>query len=153
MRLFTRLTTDCLAVFPGERKRVSLVSDSLCPTEDGNVDHQNIYSPDVLNGLKVSGLPNHRLVLKVGVSSNVVRNIDQRNGLCNGTRLKVTKLYSRVIEAEIISGGNIGSRTFIPRINLVPSDRKIPFAFQRRQFPITVCFANDELTKAGTVAI
>ncbi|XP_035835819.1 uncharacterized protein LOC110888316 [Helianthus annuus] len=96
---------------------------------------------DFLNGLKVSGLPNHRLVLKVGVPVMLLRNIDQRNGLCNGTRLKVTKLYSRVIEAEIISGGNIGSRTFIPRMNLVPSDRKIPFAFQRRQFPITVCFA------------
>ncbi|XP_035837377.1 uncharacterized protein LOC110878849 [Helianthus annuus] len=129
-----------LAVFPGEEKEY-LSSDSLCPTEDGNVDQQKIYSPDVLNGLKVSGLPNHRLVLKVGVPVMLLRNIDQRNGLCNGTRLKVTKLYSCVIEAEIISGGNIGSRTFIPRMNLVPSDRKIPFAFQRRQFPITVCFA------------
>ncbi|XP_035830876.1 uncharacterized protein LOC110866786 [Helianthus annuus] len=129
-----------LAVFPGEEKEY-LSSDSLCPTEDGNVDQQKIYSPDVLNGLKVSGLPNHRLVLKVGVPVMLLRNIDQRNGLCNGTRLKVTKLYSRVIEAEIISGGNIGSRTFIPRMNLVPSDKKIPFAFQRRQFPITVCFA------------
>ncbi|XP_021974699.2 uncharacterized protein LOC110869784 [Helianthus annuus] len=129
-----------LALFPGEEKEY-LSSDSLCPTEDGNADQQKIYSPDVLNGLKVSGLPNHRLVLKVGVPVMLLRNIDQRNGLCNGTRLKVTKLYSRVIEAEIISGGNIGSRTFIPRMNLVPSDRKIPFAFQRRQFPITVCFA------------
>ncbi|XP_035840386.1 uncharacterized protein LOC118487551 [Helianthus annuus] len=126
-----------LALFPGEEKEY-LSSDSLCPTEDGNADQQKIYSPDVLNGLKVSGLPNHRLVLKVGVPVMLLRNIDQRNGLCNGTRLKVTKLYSRVIEAEIISGGNIGSRTFIPRMNLVPSDRKIPFAFQRRQFPITM---------------
>ncbi|XP_035838181.1 ATP-dependent DNA helicase pif1-like [Helianthus annuus] len=129
-----------LAVFPGEEKEY-LSSDSLCPTEDGNADQQKIYSPDVLNGLKVSGLPNHRLVLKVGVPVMLLRNIDQRNGLCNGTRLKVTKLYSRVIEAEIISGGNIAARTFIPRMNLVPSDKKIPFAFQRRQFPITVCFA------------
>ncbi|XP_035837197.1 ATP-dependent DNA helicase pif1-like [Helianthus annuus] len=108
-----------LALFPGEEKEY-LSSDSLCPTEDGNAD---------------------QLVLKVGVPVMLLRSIDQRNGLCNGTRLKVTKLYSRVIEAEIISGGNIGSRTFIPRMNLVPSDRKIPFAFQRRQFPITVCFA------------
>ncbi|XP_022041030.1 uncharacterized protein LOC110943601 [Helianthus annuus] len=129
-----------LALFPGEEKEY-LSSDSLCPTENANAEQQKIYSPDVLNGLKVSGLPNHRLVLKVGVPVMLLRNIDQRNGLCNGTRLKVTKLYSRVIEAEIISGGNIGSRTFIPRMNLVPSYKKIHFAFQRRQFPITVCFA------------
>ena len=51
------------------------------------------------------------------------------------------RLYNRVIEAEIISGGNIGTRTYIPRLNLIPSDKKIPFAFQRRQFPIAVCFA------------
>ncbi|XP_021972025.1 ATP-dependent DNA helicase PIF1-like [Helianthus annuus] len=129
-----------LSMFPGE-EREYLSSDSLCPTEDVNATQQRIYSPDVLNGLKISGLPNHRLVLKVGVPVMLLRNIDQRNGLCNGTRLQVKKLYNRVIEAEIISGANIGTSTYIPRINLIPSDKKIPFAFQRRQFPLSVCFA------------
>ncbi|XP_035845128.1 uncharacterized protein LOC118491442 [Helianthus annuus] len=98
-----------LALFPGE-EREYLSSDSLCQTENPNSTQLKLYSPDVLNGLKVSGLPNHRL-------------------------------YNRVIEAEIISGGNIGTRTYIPRLNLIPSDKKIPFAFQRRQFSIVVCFA------------
>ncbi|XP_022040344.1 uncharacterized protein LOC110942890 [Helianthus annuus] len=129
-----------LSMFPGE-EREYLSSDSLCPTEDVNATQQRIYSPDVLNGLKISGLPNHRLVLKVGVPVMLLRNIDQRNGLCNATRLQVKKLYNRVIEAEIISGANIGTSTYIPRINLIPSDKKIPFAFQRRQFPLSVCFA------------
>ncbi|XP_035830922.1 ATP-dependent DNA helicase PIF1-like [Helianthus annuus] len=71
----------------------------------------------------------------------LLRNIDQQNGLCNGTRLQVTFLGKRVIEAEIISGANVGTRTFIPRISMIPSDKKIPFAFQRRQFPVAVCFA------------
>jgi len=30
---------------------------------------------------------------------------------------------------------------FIPRLSLSPSDVKIPFKFQRRQFPISVSFA------------
>ncbi|XP_035835716.1 uncharacterized protein LOC110897618 [Helianthus annuus] len=124
-----------LSMFPGE-EREYLSSDSLYPTEDVNATQQRIYSPDVLNGLKISGLPNHRLVLKVGVPVMLLRNIDQRNGLCNGTRLQVKKLYNRVIEAEIISGANIGTSTYIPRINLIPSDKKIPFAFQMRQFPL-----------------
>ncbi|XP_035831966.1 uncharacterized protein LOC110870312 [Helianthus annuus] len=106
-----------------------------------NPTHENLYSPDVLNGLKISGLPNHRLVLKVGVPVMLLRNIDQQNGLCNGTRLRITKLAKRVIEAEIISGGNIGTKTYIPRITLIPSDKKIPVKFQRRQFPLCVCFA------------
>ncbi|XP_035837189.1 uncharacterized protein LOC110944815 [Helianthus annuus] len=130
-----------LELFPGEPVEY-LSSDTICETEKG-IDsfQQELYSPDVLNGLKISGLPNHRLVLKVGVPIMLLRNIDQQNGLCNGTRLKVTYLGKRVMEGEIISGANVGTRTFIPRISMIPSDKKIPFAFQRRQFPVAVCFA------------
>ena len=32
-------------------------------------------------------------------------------------------------------------RTFFQRIRLSPSDKKIPFRFNRRQFPLTLCFA------------
>ena len=71
----------------------------------------------------------------------LLRNIDQQNDLCNGTRLRITKLAKRVIEAEIISGGNIGTKTLIPRITLIPSNMKIPVKFQRRQLPLSVCFA------------
>ncbi|XP_022004351.2 uncharacterized protein LOC110901899 [Helianthus annuus] len=89
----------------------------------------------------LNGVPNHQLVLKVGVPIMPLRNIDQKNGLCNGTRLRVLYLGNRVIEAEIISGANIGTRTFIPRLSLSLSDKKIPFKFKRRQFPVVVCFA------------
>ncbi|KAL7583721.1 hypothetical protein Lser_V15G43784 [Lactuca serriola] len=67
--------------------------------------------------------------------------INFKNGLCNGTRLQIKSLGKRVIEAFIISGSNIGNRTFIPRMSLTPSENKIPFKFQRRQFPLVVCFA------------
>ena len=130
-----------LSLFPGDEKEY-LSSDSICQLK---VIHdtfdERLYSPDVLNDLKLSGLPNHKLQLKVGVPVMLLRNIDQRGGLCNGTRLQVVSLGNRVIEAEIISGSNIGTRTFIPRMSLTPSDNKIPFKFQRRQFPLSVCFA------------
>lgn len=50
-------------------------------------------------------------------------------------------LRNRVIEAQVISGTNTGNRVFIPRMSLTPTDKKIPFKFQRRQFPLAVCFA------------
>ncbi|XP_022004353.1 uncharacterized protein LOC110901902 [Helianthus annuus] len=113
-----------LASFPGDEVEY-LSSDSICQTDQAkNEAHARLYSPDVLNGLKISGLPNHRLVLKVSVPVMLLRNIDQQNGLCN--------------EAEIISGGNIGTGTFIPRISLTPSDKRIHIKFQRRQFPLNV---------------
>ena len=35
----------------------------------------------------------------------------------------------------------MGNCTFIPRMTLTPSYKRIAFAFQRRQFPLAVCFA------------
>ncbi|XP_021986951.1 uncharacterized protein LOC110883536 [Helianthus annuus] len=66
-----------LALFPGE-EREYLSSDSLCQTENPNSTQLKLYSLDVLNGLKLSGLPNHRLVLKVGVPVMLLRNIGQQ---------------------------------------------------------------------------
>ena len=130
-----------LSLFPGEEKEY-LSSDSLSEVEFLPPDFDpELYSPDVLNGLKLSGLPNHKLILKVGVPVMLLRNIDQKNGLCNGTRLQVISMGNRVIEAMVLTGSNIGHRTFISRFSLSPSDKKIPFEFKRRQFPLSVCFA------------
>ena len=46
-----------------------------------------------------------------------------------------------VLEGKVICGSYIGEKNFIPRLSLSPSDVKIPFKFQRRQFPIFVSFA------------
>ncbi|XP_022015125.1 uncharacterized protein LOC110914650 [Helianthus annuus] len=93
-----------LSLFPDDAKEY-LSSDSICQTEQMLDSFQEgLYSTENLNALKISGLPNHRLVLKVGVPVMLLRNIDQHKGLCNGTRLKITLLGKRVIEAEVISG-------------------------------------------------
>ncbi|XP_035835717.1 uncharacterized protein LOC118483988 [Helianthus annuus] len=132
-----------LASFPGDEVEY-LSSDSICQTDQGkNEANARLYSLDVLNGLKISSLPNHRLVLKVGVPVMLLRNIDQQKGLCNGTRLRITKLYKHVIEAEIISGGNRGTRTFIPRISLTPLDKRIPIKSSTTTIPYKCMFCND----------
>ncbi|XP_076929157.1 uncharacterized protein LOC143593400 [Bidens hawaiensis] len=100
-----------------------------------------LCSPDILNGIKASGLPNYKLVLKVGVPVMLLRNIDQKSGLCNGTRLKVVSLGKRIIRVEIISGSNIGERHYIPRITLIPTDKKLHIKLQRRQYSLALCFA------------
>jgi len=60
-----------------------------------------------LNDIKCSGIPNHRIKLKVGVPIMLLRNIDQANGLCNGTRLQVNDLGKNVISATVITGKNV----------------------------------------------
>ncbi|XP_076932181.1 uncharacterized protein LOC143597605 [Bidens hawaiensis] len=49
----------------------------LAPTNE-IVDEINdtLYSPELLNGLRISGLPNHKLVLKVGVPCMLLKNLN-----------------------------------------------------------------------------
>ncbi|KAK9740196.1 hypothetical protein RND81_03G018300 [Saponaria officinalis] len=129
-----------LTLIRGEEK-VYLSSDEISK-EEGNVGVRELYSSDVLNTIKCSGLPNHALRLKVRAIVMLLRNINQSSGLCNGTRLVVKNLGSRVIRATVITGSKVGLKVHIPRITLTPSDvTKFPVKFERKQFPITVCFA------------
>ncbi|XP_015955005.1 uncharacterized protein LOC107479378 [Arachis duranensis] len=98
-------------------------------------------TPDVLNAISCSGLPPHQLTLKVGVPVMLLRNIDQSNGLCNGTRLQVRKLGNHVVECMTLTGNKVGQVVIIPRMDMIPTNQGLPFRFQRRQFPIIVSFA------------
>ncbi|KAL3628085.1 hypothetical protein CASFOL_028187 [Castilleja foliolosa] len=119
-----------------------LSSDSTCKS-DGNANDflSDLHTPEFLNGITCSGVPNHKLHLKVGTPVMLLRNLDHSMGLCNGTRLVVTKLSTHVIECKILTGAKSGEKVLLPRLNLTPSDSRIPFKFQRRQFPIMISYA------------
>ncbi|XP_074298485.1 uncharacterized protein LOC141629368 [Silene latifolia] len=124
-----------------KEEKVYLSSDEISK-EETNYGVRELYSTEFLNSIRCSGLPNHRLKLKVGAIVMLLRNIDQANGLCNGTRMEVNHLGNRVISATVISGSHIGSKVYIPRITLTPTDvTRFPIKFERRQFPLAVCFA------------
>ncbi|CAH9080016.1 unnamed protein product [Cuscuta epithymum] len=116
-------------------------SDSACQSNTNADVLADVYTPEFLNSLKCSGVPNHELTLKVGTPVMLLRNIDHSMGLCNGTRLVITRLGCHVLEAKILSGHTAGQKVLIPRLNLTPSDVRMPFKFQRRQFPIMVSYA------------
>ncbi|EOA16073.1 hypothetical protein CARUB_v10004206mg [Capsella rubella] len=121
-------------------ERTYLSSDSLDPS-DKKSKNNPVLTPDFLNSLKVNGLPNHRIRLKVGCPVMLLRNIDPRGGLMNGTRLQITQLAEFVLEAIIITGDRVGDKVLIPRVLITPSDTKLPFKMRRRQLPLVVAFA------------
>ncbi|XP_052622447.1 uncharacterized protein LOC128127795 [Lactuca sativa] len=85
--VFQEINDRLLSLFLGEQTEY-LCSDSLCRFEFVHDQFDAfLYSPYVFNSLKISSLPNNKLTLKVGVQVLLFRNIDQKNGLCNGTRL------------------------------------------------------------------
>ncbi|KAM0049426.1 putative DNA helicase Pif1, P-loop containing nucleoside triphosphate hydrolase [Helianthus debilis subsp. tardiflorus] len=74
------INSQLLLMFPGDCKEY-LSSDSICETEnlqDGF--DQSLYSPNVLTGLKISGVPNHKSVLNIGVPIMLLRNTDKKMG-------------------------------------------------------------------------
>lgn len=88
-----------------------------------------MHTPEFLNTIVASGLPNHKLRLKVGVPVMLLRNLDLQNGLCNGTRLIITRMGKYVLEGKEISGSSVGEKIFISHLSMSPSDIRISFKF------------------------
>lgn len=123
------------------QQRQYLSSDCIDKSETIDTDVFNAITTEFLNSLTTSGLPNHKINVKIGSPIMLLRNLDQNEGLCNGTRLIITRLANHIIEAEIISGKNLGTRVLIPRMSMSPSQSPWPFKLIRRQFPIIVSYA------------
>ena len=87
-------------------------------------------------------MPEHKLSLKVGVPIILLRNINPKGGLCNGTRLQITHLGQWIIGAQILTGSFKGRRVMIPRITLTNNgESDMTCELRRRQFPIRLAFA------------
>ncbi|KAH7544828.1 hypothetical protein FEM48_Zijuj01G0027600 [Ziziphus jujuba var. spinosa] len=77
-----------------------LSSDATCRS-DSNIDLiGDLHTPEFLNAIKCSGIPNHQLKLKVDVPVMLLRSVDHSLRLCNGTRLVITRLGNHVLEVK-----------------------------------------------------
>ncbi|WOH09902.1 hypothetical protein DCAR_0729362 [Daucus carota subsp. sativus] len=135
------VNNEVLHRLPGELK-IYRSYDSVCKSASTAVD-EVLYPPEYLNSLKFSGLPNHELQVKVGSPIMLLRNLNPKKSLCNGTRLIVTRCYPFLVETRILTGTWIGDITFIPRINMSPADKTFPAMVKRKQFPYNCLLRND----------
>jgi len=115
-----------------------LSSDSI---DDENEEDRQNYPAEFLHSLTPSGMPVHNLSLKKGCIIMLLRNLNTKRGLCNGTRLVVKDLKPNLIIAEVLTGSAEKQVVFIPRVDLAPSNLELPFTLRRRQFPIKLAFA------------
>jgi ATP-dependent exoDNAse (exonuclease V) alpha subunit len=121
--------------FPGP-ERILYSFDSV---ED---DTRNMYQQEFLNSISPSGMPPHQLTITKGAPIMLLRNIDPKMGLCNGTRLTCRGLYNNLIDAEILTGQFARTRVFLPRIALKSAvSSGLPFEMTRKQFPVKLSFA------------
>jgi hypothetical protein len=125
-----------LDTLPGER--LTFLSADSIAVGDANATR---YPVEFLNTIDLSGMPRHKLQVKVGAVLMCMRNLSPRDGLCNGTRFVLTRATARVLEGVIIQGSHLGTEIMVPRIPLEPSQSRFPFTLRRLQFPVKVAFA------------
>lgn len=86
-------------------------------------------------------MPPHRLALGVGMVVILLRNLNKRTGLCNGSRLMITRLLTFAVEAQVLTGSHRGETVLIPRIDTSSVSHTLPFTLKRRQLPLKPAYA------------
>nr|KYP34779.1 ATP-dependent DNA helicase PIF1 [Cajanus cajan] len=105
-------------------------------------DTHNLYQQEYLHSITPGGFPPHDLKVKKGAPLMLLRNIDPKAGLCNGTRLLCRGFFMNMLGVEILTGHNIGKRSFLPRIKHKTTESAgLPFVLIRKQFPMKLSFA------------
>ncbi|GKC92603.1 DNA helicase [Tanacetum coccineum] len=130
-----------------------LSHDEATPLKRDGAETEMLYHIEHLNTLKFPGFPPHRLELKVGAPAMLLRNVNVAGGLCNDIRMIVRQMMTKIIEVQIITGTRVGENVFIHRISLNHKDSNFPFIFKLRQFPINLCYTNDNQQEPGTVFV
>ncbi|XP_026455306.1 ATP-dependent DNA helicase PIF1-like [Papaver somniferum] len=111
-----------------------LAADKLNADERGIIPN---YSSECLQNLSPPGMPLFKLQLKVGCPVILMRNLTPSEGLCNSTRLLVTKCGKHVLQAKILTGDEV----LLPRIMFQPSVTELSINMTRRQFPVRLAYA------------
>ena len=85
---------------PGDSKEYRSF-DQIANSIEMPSDYELLYPPELLNSIVLNNYPQHCLSLKVSVPVVLLCNIDQAQGLCNGTRLLIRRLGDHILEAEL----------------------------------------------------
>ncbi len=136
-----KLNAHILRLFPGDVCTFPCADTQVI--ERGAEHSANVVPVEFLNSLNASGLPVATLELKQGCPIILLWNLNNKRGLCNGTRATVMHMSNRVLQVCLLGGDHNGDIAFIPRITLSPSIHGVQFTIhlKRRQFPVQLAFA------------
>ena len=109
-------------------------ADVLNNSEDGIK-----FSIEYLNTLNPNGFPSHSLHLKPGMPLMLLRNLNPKEGLCNGSKL----IFERSIDRRVLQCTLAGSNrtVLIPRIVFIPKEKEDTIGWTRTQFPVKPSFS------------
>lgn len=116
-----------------------------------NITVEVLYPIEFLNSLKSLGIPNHYISLKVVTPVMLLCNINQTEGLCNGTRLTKTHLVKWHVQVKVITGSHQRDTVFIPWIIMTPKNVQLAIQAKREAIVIVKLFRNDHWQKLRTI--
>jgi ATP-dependent DNA helicase PIF1 len=108
---------------------------------DDNTTRRLVHQ-DELNLIYETGLPPHKLIVKPGAIATLIKNLDVKAGLVNGTRLRILDVNRDRMSVEIISDfPNLEERIVtLPRVRFL-KEISHTLVMVRVQFPIRLAFA------------
>jgi hypothetical protein len=68
--------------------------------------------------LTISGLPPHKLALKVNCIVLLIRNLNTKEAIVNRTRMRIKFMHRNAIDCEVLTETPRNKIILIPRINL-----------------------------------
>ncbi|XP_066385185.1 uncharacterized protein [Miscanthus floridulus] len=78
------------------REKECLSLDTIAKATAQHEAYDLLYPIEFLNSISGNNFPQHRIVLKRGVPIMLLCNLNQRAGLCNGTRLTGNAIYAEI---------------------------------------------------------
>ena len=115
-----------------------------CSVDTADVPDSEEYTrppTELLQSIDTASLPPARLRLRIGAPVMLLRNLFPQEGLCNGTRMVVTRLGKASIQCRILGGDFHDQIRIIPRTKLSAADSGLPYTVSRVQLPVRLCFA------------
>jgi len=103
--------------------------------------HAEPFAVAYLQCISLASISPSCLRLKIGAPIILLRNLSLREGLCNGTRMRVLGIRRTCLQVAIKDEKLDGKICLLPRIKLTISDDDLPFILERTQFPVHLCFA------------
>ena len=137
----TEVNREIVERLPGKHKKFRSIDRAT------DTDCANQYPVEWLNTIEESGVPPHKLRLKVGMPIMLMRNLVPSKGHCNGSRYIVQQFNDekefsrRLIKVKPLHPipGLENEAYYIPRIRLKPKT-SYGFQLERTQFPIRPAF-------------
>lgn len=113
-------------------------ADTMVIDKESNPDDQHV-STEILNSYKETGIPNHKIKIKIGALCILIRNLNFSEGLVNGTKVVINRICKFLL--EVYKPDSPLKTYLIPRVIFKFTVGKQGCEVVRKQFPIKLAYA------------